>query len=92
MGAEAKQEIDIAIARLKLGYSQDRLKAEGIIFKDEKTLEPVEMHRGEHILTMPPRRFKTLTDTQIDSLVEYLKAEQGEAALERTRAKIKHRS
>lgn len=76
MGADAKQAIDVAIARLRLGYTQERLKTEGIVFKDENTREPVEMHKGEHILTMPPRRFKSLTDAQIDSLIEYLKAEQ----------------
>ena len=76
MGANAKLEIDVAIQRLKLGYTPERLKQEGISFVSEDGLQPVELEKGEHIRTMPPRRFKSLTDAQIDSLIAYLKAEQ----------------
>jgi hypothetical protein len=34
------------------------------------------MEKGEHLLTMPPRRFKQLTDTQIDALVQYLEEQK----------------
>ncbi|NRA62853.1 MAG: hypothetical protein HRU19_00135 [Pseudobacteriovorax sp.] len=76
MGANAKAEIDIAIERLKLGYTEARLAQEEIKFFDEKTMEEKKLEKGEHILTMPPRRFKSLTDSQIDSVIEYLKTEQ----------------
>ena len=65
------QELDVAIARLKLGYSPARLKAEGLKIQTESGT-PVDMARGEHLLTMPPRRFRQLTDAQIDALVKYL--------------------
>jgi hypothetical protein len=71
----AAAEIDIAISRIKLGYSPERLKSEGI-----KLISPmgqaVAMEKGEHLLTMPPRRFKQLTDTQIDELVKYLEEQK----------------
>ncbi|SMF69691.1 hypothetical protein [Pseudobacteriovorax antillogorgiicola] len=73
---DAVAEINTAIERLKLGYSEERLAQEGIKFMDEKTGEVKKLHKGEHILTMPPRRFKALTDQQIDTLIDYLKAEQ----------------
>jgi hypothetical protein len=65
--------LDIAISRVKLGYSPARLKQEGIkiLTMDGK---PVEMDKGEHLLTMPPRRFKQLTDEQIDALVKLFEA------------------
>ena len=72
---DAGPEIDLAIQRLKLGYSKERLKAEGIQFYNEAG-EVVELHKGEHMLTMPPRRFKSLTDTQIDSLIQFLESEK----------------
>ena len=68
-------ELDIAIARVRLGYSEQRLKAEGIRIITEQG-EEVQMHRGEHLLTMPPRRFKQLTDEQIDGLVKYFQEEK----------------
>lgn len=68
-------EIDVAISRIRLGYSPERLKKEGVRILNAKS-EPVEMEKGEHILTMPPRRFKVLTDTQIDALIQYLEAEK----------------
>lgn len=72
---KAATEIEIAISRLKLGYSKERLKQEKIQFVDANE-NPVEMHRGEHILTMPPHRIKALTDEQIDQLVTYLREQQ----------------
>lgn len=75
MGDRAVAAIEVAIARLKLGYTPERRKAEGIKFFSKDGAE-VELAKGEHLLTMPPRRFKQLTDDQIDSLIEYLKAEQ----------------
>jgi hypothetical protein len=72
MGDEADIEIDKAIQRLKLGYTPQRLKEEGIVFYDEEG-NTVELDKGEHLLTMPPRRFKDLTDEQIDKAIDYLK-------------------
>jgi len=69
------QELDIAIARVKLGYSPERLKADGLKIVDSKGQE-MEMHKGEHLLTMPPRRFRQLTDAQIDSLVKYFESKK----------------
>lgn len=71
----AAEEIDIAILRLKLGHSENRLKSEDIRLLNAKG-EEVSMHKGEHLLTMPPRRFKQLTDEQIDELVKYLQDEK----------------
>lgn len=72
-------EIDVAIARLRLGYSKERLKAENVrIMKEDGS--PVEMHKGEHLLTMPPRRFKVLEDDQIDALIKYLEGEKAKLA------------
>lgn len=72
-------EFDVAIARLRLGYSPERLKAEGIrIMREDGT--GVTMHKGEHLLTMPPRRFKLLEDAQIDALIQYLEAEKAKVA------------
>jgi cytochrome c553 len=71
----AAAEIDIAIARIKLGYSPERLKQDGIKIVSPLG-EPVAMEKGEHLLTMPPRRFKQLTDTQIDALVQYLEEQK----------------
>lgn len=75
MGENAVAEINVAIDRLKLGYTTSRLKQEEIFFvgKDEKIHE---LAKGEHLLTMPPRRFKQLTNEQIDELIAYLKEEQ----------------
>ncbi|WP_141732766.1 hypothetical protein [Oligoflexus tunisiensis] len=71
----AKAEIDLAISRIKLGLTPERLKQEG--FKIISPMgQPVEMERGEHLLTMPPRRFKQLTDAQIDALVKYLEEQK----------------
>lgn len=64
--------ISRAIERLKLGYSIDRLKQENIVFKDANG-NPMVLEKGEHLLTMPPRRIRELTDVQIDTLIEYLK-------------------
>ena len=75
MGDRAKEEIDVAIERLTLGYSPEALKKKGVKFVDEKGKE-IKLHKGEHLLTMPPRRFKTLTDDQIDQLIKYLKEEK----------------
>ena len=75
MGANAVAEIDIAIERLRLGYTPDRLKQEKILFVD-KDNEYVDLHKGEHLLTMPPRRFKDLTNEQIDMIITYLRDEQ----------------
>jgi hypothetical protein len=72
---KAATEIEIAIARLKLGLSKERLKKEKIEFVDANK-NPVELHRGEHILTMPPHRIKSLTDDQIDQLITYLREQQ----------------
>jgi hypothetical protein len=71
----AAAEIDIAISRIKLGYSPERLKADGIKIVSPMG-EPMAMDKGEHLLTMPPRRFKQLTDTQIDDLVKYLEEQK----------------
>lgn len=71
----AAAEIDIAISRIRLGYSPARLKAEGVRITKESG-EAVELHKGEHLLTMPPRRFKDLTDEQIDGLIKYLEGEK----------------
>ncbi|WP_141735451.1 hypothetical protein [Oligoflexus tunisiensis] len=68
-------ELDVAIARLKLGYSPERLKASGIKILGADGSQ-VEMHKGEHLLTMPPRRFKQLTDAQIDSVIQYLESQK----------------
>ena len=76
MGDAAAAEIDIAIERLKLGYTEERLGKEGIKFVSEDTREEVKMHKGEHILTMPPRRFKSLSDSQIDAIIQYLESEK----------------
>ncbi len=69
------QELDIAIARVKLGYSTERLKSEGLKILSESGA-PVELERGEHLLTMPPRRFRQLNDSQIDTLVKYLESQK----------------
>lgn len=71
----ASEEITIAIERLKLGYSPERLKKEKIAFTDESGKD-VKLHKGEHPLTMPPRRIKVLTDEQIDQLVQYLEQQK----------------
>jgi organic hydroperoxide reductase OsmC/OhrA len=73
--ANLNAELDIAIARLKLGYTPERLKAEGIKILAADGSQ-VAMHKGEHLLTMPPRRFKSLTDAQIDSLIKYLESQK----------------
>jgi len=73
--ANLNQELDIAIARVKLGYSPERLKTEGLKIVDAKGQE-MEMHKAEHLLTMPPRRFRQLTDTQIDTLVKYFESKK----------------
>lgn len=68
-------EIDVAISRIKLGYTPERRKAEGIkimLVDGSQT----DMAKGEHLLTMPPRRFKQLTDTQIDALVKLLESKK----------------
>lgn len=67
--------IETSILRLKLGYSQERLQAEGIKFVSN-TGEQVELERGEHILTMPPRKIRSLTDEQIDALIDYLESQK----------------
>lgn len=73
--ANLNTELDVAIGRLRLGYTPERLKAEGV-----KILGPdgsqIEMHKGEHLLTMPPRRFKQLTDAQIDAVIKYLESQK----------------
>ena len=79
MGARAPAAIEVAITRLKLGYSNARLKQEGIKFFN-KAGEEVELAEGEHLLTMPPRRFKDLDDAQIDSLIDFLNAEKARLA------------
>ncbi|MFW7380779.1 MAG: c-type cytochrome [Oligoflexus sp.] len=71
MGANAAAEIDIAIQRLQLGYSAGRRAEAGIKFYNANA-EEVELDKGEHLLTMPPRRFKDLTDEQIDAAIQYL--------------------
>jgi len=73
--ANLNQELDIAISRVKLGYSPARLKAEGLKIIGENGAA-VEMHKAEHLLTMPPRRFRQLTDAQIDSLVKYFESQK----------------
>lgn len=73
--ANAAAELDIATARVKLGYSEERLKKEGIRILNAMG-EEKKMHHGEHILTMPPRRFKQLTDEQIDALVQFFQDEK----------------
>lgn len=75
MGDNAVAEIDVAISRLQLGYTNPRLKQEEIFFVGPNN-DIHELEKGEHLLTMPPRRFKQLTDDQIDELIGYLKAEQ----------------
>lgn len=73
--ANLNAELDIAISRLRLGYSPERLKAEGV-----KLLAPdgsqMQLERGEHLLTMPPRRFRVLSDLQIDSLIKFLESQK----------------
>ncbi len=73
---DAVAEIEVAIKRLKLGYTPGRLAQEGIKFYNEETLAEESMDKGAHILTMPPRRFKSLTDQQIDSVIQHLRSEQ----------------
>jgi len=73
--ANLNAELDIAIARLKLGYTPERLKADGIKILAADGSQ-VAMHKGEHLLTMPPRRFKSLTDAQIDSVIKYLESQK----------------
>ena len=80
MGDIAAAELDIAIERLRIGYSKERMKSEGIKFVSEDTREEVELKKGEHILTMPPRRFKQLTDTQIDAIIQFMEAEKAKLA------------
>ena len=50
---DAVAEIDVAIERLKLGYSEERLAQEGIKFFGKEGQE-IKLHKGEHMLTMPP--------------------------------------
>ncbi len=69
-------ELDVAIARVKLGYSPERLKAEGIKITLASGAAAPEMEKGEHLLTMPPRRFRQLTDVQIDAVVKYLESQK----------------
>ncbi len=76
----AVEEIDVAILRLKLGLSEERLKNEDIKIMNEKG-EPISMHKAEHVNSMPPRRFKQLTDEQIDGLIKFLQDEKAKLAL-----------
>ncbi|MDQ3234660.1 MAG: hypothetical protein M3Q07_22880 [Pseudobdellovibrionaceae bacterium] len=73
--ANLNAELDVAIGRLKLGYTPERLKADGIKILAADGSQ-VAMHKGEHLLTMPPRRFKSLTDAQIDTLVKFLESQK----------------
>ncbi len=73
--ANLNAELDIAIGRLKLGYTPERLKADGIKILGADGSQ-IAMHKGEHLLTMPPRRFKSLTDAQIDTLIKYLESQK----------------
>jgi|GEM_PF-5448742 hypothetical protein len=67
--------IDQAIARLRLGYSPERQKPAGVTILSA-TGHPVEMDKGEHLLTINLRRFKVLTDIQIDALIQYLEEQK----------------
>lgn len=65
-----------AIRRVQMGYSAERLKALEIRFLHQATQgqstseeKPDDFVRSSHIETMPPRRFRQLTDDQIDSLI-----------------------
>ena len=75
MGANAVAELDIVIDRLKLGYTPERLASEGIKFLTKDGLS-VTLEKGAHLLTMPPRRFRELSDTQIDQVIQFIKQEQ----------------
>ena len=68
-------QLDIAIARLRLGYTPERLKTEGVKILAADGSQ-VAMEKGEHLLTMPPRRFKSLTDAQIDAVIKYLESQK----------------
>lgn len=70
---DALEELEVAINRLTLGYTPSRLKTMQIVF--QKSGKTVHFEKGEHIETMPPRRFKSLSDDQIDEAIRYLRAE-----------------
>jgi hypothetical protein len=72
-----KEEIDIAIRRLSMGYSYTKRKAQGIIVVKDGGKEFTE-DIMDHVETMPPPRFKRLTDSQIDALIAYLKAQMAQ--------------
>jgi hypothetical protein len=65
------EEIDIAIKRLKLGYSSAKRIGEGLHVVSESGKE-VTSDVIDHVKIMPPPRFKRLTDEQISALVGYL--------------------
>lgn len=74
---EAINELNIAIERVRLGYTPERLLAEDIRFFDPKTEQVVALdHKGHHIKTMPPVLFRDLTDEQIDALVSYFEEQK----------------
>lgn len=67
----AKKEIDVAIRRLSLGYSYAKRKSQGIYIEGKESKEVTD-DVMDHTETMPPPRFKRLTDSQIDTLIKYL--------------------
>ena len=73
----AKKEIDIAIQRLSLGYSYAKRKSQGIYIEGKEAREVTD-DVMDHTETMPPPRFKRLTDTQIDTLINYLKEKKSQ--------------
>ena len=72
-----------AIRRVQLGYSPERLKSIGLKFvsahdgeensndSDDTNQEVIQIEKGGHVKTMPPKRFRELTDDQIDKLVAF---------------------
>lgn len=81
MGDRASFEISKAILRLRMGHSTDGLKEAKIQFVDDNG-NPVTLEKGQHVLTMPPRRFKSLTDEQIHRVIEYLESEKARLSQE----------
>ncbi len=70
------ETMDEAILRVKLGYSPARRQAESIAFYDVNSSYQLNLKKGDHILAMPPARYRQLTDEQIDKLVDYFKKQK----------------
>jgi hypothetical protein len=62
-----------AIRRVQMGYSREKQKSLGIKYvtnvEQGSPINIVDFPIGSHIETMPPRRFRQLTDEQIDALI-----------------------